>query len=91
MSALSASNVTVSLGTKEIVRDASLSLNAGELVALVGPNGAGKTTLMRALAGLVPARGTITLAGKPLGSPRARASGRARFRICRRGMFSTGR
>ena len=51
MSALSASNLTVSLGTKEIVRDASLSLNAGELVALVGPNGAGKTTLMRALAG----------------------------------------
>ena len=77
MSALSASNVTVSIGTKEIVRDASLSLNAGELVALVGPNGAGKTTLMRALAGLVPARGTITLAGKPLGSlgPRERARG----------------
>ena len=75
MSALSASNLTVSLGTKEIVRDASLSLNAGELVALVGPNGAGKTTLMRALAGLVPARGTITFAGKPLGglSPRERA------------------
>jgi iron complex transport system ATP-binding protein len=77
VSALSASNVTVSIGTKEIVRDASFSLNAGELVALVGPNGAGKTTLMRALAGLVPARGTITLAGKPLGSlgPRERARG----------------
>ena len=62
----------------EIVRDASLSLNAGELVALVGPNGAGKTTLMRALAGLVPREGTITLAGKPLGSAepaRARARG----------------
>ena len=45
------------------------------MVALVGPNGAGKTTLMRALAGLLPARGTITLAGKPLGSlgPRERA------------------
>ena len=90
MSALSASNLTVSLGTKEIVRDASFSLNAGELVALVGPNGAGKTTLMRALAGLVPAQGTITFAGKPLGG-RAPASGRARFHICRRGMFSTGR
>jgi iron complex transport system ATP-binding protein len=75
VSALSASNLTVSLGTKEIVRDASLSLDAGELVALVGPNGAGKTTLMRALAGLVPARGTITFADKPLGvlSPRERA------------------
>ena len=63
------------LGAKEIVRDASLSLNAGELVALVGPNGAGKTTLMRALAGLVPAQGTITLAGKPLGSLSAARAG----------------
>jgi len=75
VSALSASNVTVSIGPKEIVRDASLSLTAGELVALVGPNGAGKTTLMRALAGLIPAQGTIMLAGRPLPglSPRERA------------------
>src|SRR4029453_14948309 len=51
------------------------SLAAGELVALVGPNGAGKTTLMRALAGLIAAQGTITLAGRPLDSlsPRERA------------------
>lgn len=75
MSALIASGVSVSIGTKQIVRDASLSLNAGELVALVGPNGAGKTTLMRSLAGLICARGTITLAGKSLGglTPRERA------------------
>ena len=67
--------VTVRLGAKEIVHRASLVLNAGELVALVGPNGAGKTTLMRALAGLIPAQGTITLAGQPLEnrSPRERA------------------
>jgi iron complex transport system ATP-binding protein len=72
---LSASDVTVSIGAKQIVSDANLSLSAGELVALVGPNGAGKTTLMRALAGLIPARGTITLEGRSLGafSPRARA------------------
>ena len=68
MSALVASNVTARIGATEIVRDASLSLAAGELVALVGPNGAGKTTLMRALAGLVPAQGAITLAGRPLAS-----------------------
>jgi iron complex transport system ATP-binding protein len=75
VSALAASNVAVSIGAKEIVRDASLSLAAGELVALVGPNGAGKTTLMRALAGLIPAHGSITLAGSPLASlsPRERA------------------
>jgi iron complex transport system ATP-binding protein len=75
VSALSAKDVTVHIGAKAIVRDASLALNAGELVALVGPNGAGKTTLMRALAGLIPADGTITVADKPLGSlsPRERA------------------
>jgi len=66
VSALAAGNVTVSIGTKQIVRDANLTLSAGDLVALVGPNGAGKTTLMRALAGLIPSRGTITVQGKPL-------------------------
>jgi iron complex transport system ATP-binding protein len=72
---LAASHVSVRIGATEIVRDAALSLNAGELVALVGPNGAGKTTLMRALAGLVPAEGSIILGGKPLASmkPRDRA------------------
>src|SRR4029077_19159732 len=75
MSVLTARNVTISIGKNEIVRDASLSLAAGELVALVGPNGAGKTTLMRALAGLLSPQGTIMLAGKRLESlsPRERA------------------
>jgi iron complex transport system ATP-binding protein len=45
-----------------------LGLRGGEFVALVGPNGAGKTTLMRALAGLVPADGAITLGGRALGA-----------------------
>jgi iron complex transport system ATP-binding protein len=66
VSALTVTNVMVPIGAKIIVRDANLALKAGELVALVGPNGAGKTTLMRALAGLVPAQGTIALQGKPL-------------------------
>jgi iron complex transport system ATP-binding protein len=42
-----------------VLRDVSLSLERGRLVALVGPNGAGKTTLLRALAGLVPATGAV--------------------------------
>jgi len=76
VSALAATNVTVRFGTREIVRDASLALNPGELVALVGPNGAGKTTLMRALAGLIPADGAIMLDGKPMHSLKARERAR---------------
>jgi len=77
VSALSASNVTVKLGGATIVVRATLSLDGGELVALVGPNGAGKTTLMRALAGLVAADGTIALGGMPLQALKPRERARA--------------
>jgi branched-chain amino acid transport system ATP-binding protein len=49
------------------VWDISLSVQAGEIVALVGPNGAGKTTLMRTIAGLHrPAAGQIEMEGVAL-------------------------
>lgn len=56
-------NVSVTLADREVVSDASLTLQPGRLVALVGPNGAGKTTLLRAMAGLVSASGTISVGG----------------------------
>ena len=72
---LQAQNVSVRLGGALIVEGADLALRAGELTALVGPNGAGKTTLVRALAGLIPSEGTITINGRALASlpPRERA------------------
>ena len=43
----------------------SLSVDAGEVYALVGPNGAGKTTLVRALTGTTDHEGTVSLFGTP--------------------------
>ncbi len=62
---LSAKDISVRLDQRTIVDSVSVTLRAGELVALVGPNGAGKTTLLKALAGLVPAAGSIELNGRP--------------------------
>lgn len=49
---------------RPVLRDVSMSLNRGEVVALLGPNGAGKTTCFYTIAGLVtPEKGTITIDG----------------------------
>ena len=63
--ALSANHVTVMHDDFKAVNDVSVSLMAGEWMALVGPNGAGKSSLLKALAGLTPASGEVTLMGKP--------------------------
>ncbi len=55
---LSCEQLSVRRGQREVVRDVSVELRTGELVALLGPNGAGKSTLLDALGGvLAPARG----------------------------------
>ena len=64
--------MSVALGRRDVVREVSAQVDAGELVVVVGPNGAGKTTLLRAIAGLVePRAGTIRVLGRdPLRAPR---------------------
>ncbi|WP_438395564.1 ABC transporter ATP-binding protein [Caballeronia sp. DA-9] len=63
-SALTVEHVTLELGGRPILKDASFSVEAGEFIGVLGPNGAGKTTLMRAMLGLLPlSKGAIRVNG----------------------------
>jgi len=56
-------------GKSHILRDATLDVREGEIVALLGRNGAGKSTLLKTLAGLVPAAsGSIEYEGRDIAS-----------------------
>jgi len=77
---LAASALAYGYRERVIGRDIALSLERGEVLALLGPNGSGKTTLLKTLLGLLPAQGgSLVLDGHPLAnlSPpeRARALG----------------
>lgn len=64
---LQVSDLTVKYGAITALRQVSIEVNAGEVVALVGTNGAGKTTLLSTLAGVLkPADGNITFEDKPI-------------------------
>jgi branched-chain amino acid transport system ATP-binding protein len=73
-------NVTAGYGAFTALWDVSLSIAAGEAVAVVGPNGAGKTTLLRVISGLLPPRsGELELEG-------ARLTGRPAHEIVGQGI-----
>ena len=73
-------NVTAGYGAFTALWDVSLSVRAGEAVAVVGPNGAGKTTLLRVISGLVPPRsGELEMEG-------ARLTGRKAHEIVAQGI-----
>jgi ribose transport system ATP-binding protein len=62
---LSFENVTKRFGGTTALRDVSLHLNAGEILALLGENGAGKSTLIKSLAGIhTPDEGRIRFKGE---------------------------
>jgi iron complex transport system ATP-binding protein len=71
MSGLTAIDLRVELGRGFAAVDGvSLRVEAGSWLAVIGPNGAGKSTLLKALAGLLPYQGTVTLDPAPTGRTR---------------------
>ena len=66
MSVVTVSHAAVGYDGREILHDVSLTVPAGETVAILGANGSGKSTLIRTILGLVPlGHGEIALFGTP--------------------------
>lgn len=60
---LDVSDLSVSYGGVQAVRDSSIRVEEGEAVALLGPNGAGKSSTLRAIVGLIKSTGQVTFRG----------------------------
>lgn len=64
---LSVEKLSAGYGNRPVLRNLDIApIPAGTVAAIVGPNGAGKSTLLRAIAGLLPADGSISFNGENL-------------------------
>ena len=76
---IEAQDLVLSFGETPALRDASLSVQRGEIVAVMGPSGSGKSTLLHCLAGiLVPASGRVIFDGQRIDALREEQRSRLR-------------
>lgn len=69
MNALLAKGVGVQLSGVEVLHDVDLTVEEGEVLAILGANGSGKSTLVRTMLGIIPVfSGHVEVFGKPVGS-----------------------
>ncbi|MEU0882934.1 ABC transporter ATP-binding protein [Lentzea sp. NPDC005914] len=66
---LSVRSLTVGYGRSAVLSEFSLSVASGEFVVVAGPSGCGKSTLLRAVAGLIPFSGAISVDGVAVRGP----------------------
>ncbi|MBQ6890179.1 MAG: metal ABC transporter ATP-binding protein [Oscillospiraceae bacterium] len=64
-------NLSVKIGKDDILKDVSLHIHCGEMVALIGPNGAGKSTLLKAILGQREYEGVVSFSAPGLRHKRA--------------------
>jgi polar amino acid transport system ATP-binding protein len=82
MGFLSIEAVSASYGTTPVLREVSLAIARGEVVAVIGPSGSGKSTLLRVLVGLLrPDAGRVMLDGMPINYDSRAALRAARDRL----------
>lgn len=68
MAIISIENVSLSIGTAQILRDISVSFEEGQIHGIIGRNGSGKTMLMKCICGFIrPTAGRIIVAGNQVG------------------------
>jgi len=88
---IEARGVEVTIGGNHILKGADLTLNTGELLAVVGPNGAGKSTLARAVCGLrKPSAGTVHWSGQEIRTLKGRDLARLRAFVPQRAQVPNG-
>ncbi len=67
MSRITFEAVVAGYGDRDVLHGVDAAVTVGEWLAVIGPNGSGKSTLLRVGAGLVDARGSVTVDGLPIG------------------------
>jgi len=65
---LELNNLYCGYGAADVLQNISLKAAPGELLSIAGPNGCGKSTLLKAIARLLPYRGSIAINGKEINS-----------------------
>lgn len=79
---LAIDNLNADYGATPILRDVDLSVERGEIVAIIGPSGSGKSTLLRVLTGLLkPRSGRVEIAGEVVNYTSAAALRKVRDRF----------